>query len=97
MFGPLSFSLRRLWSCAVGSNTYFFPSHSAKTETSGPWIFSSKTTTFPELPNFPLKIDSAASKHSSFESGIKTPLPEAKPSALTTNGVDDVWITFLAS
>jgi len=29
------------------------------------------------LPNLPLKIVSAALKHSSFELGIKTPLPEA--------------------
>ena len=82
VFGPVSFSLSRLWSWAVGSNVYLSPSHKAKTETSGPWIFSSKTTIFPELPNLPLKIVSAALKHSSFELGIKTPLPEARPSAL---------------
>ena len=73
---------------------YFFPSHKAKTETSGPWIFSSRTTTFPELPNLPLKIDSVALTHSPFDSGIKTPLPEAKPSALTTSGIDIEWIIF---
>ena len=95
MLGPLSFSLRRLWSCAVGRRIYFSPSHKAKTETSGPWIFSSRTTTFPDLPNLPLKIDSAALKHSSFELGIKTPLPEARPSAFTTSGNDDESIIFL--
>ena len=29
------------------------------------------------MPNLPLKIDSAALRHSSVELGIKTPLPEA--------------------
>jgi len=75
---------------------YLLPSHKAKTETSGPWIFSSRTTTFPALPNLPLNIDSAALMHSSFELGIKTPLPEARPSAFTTSGIDDELIIFLA-
>ena len=68
---------------------YLFPSHKAKTETSGPLIFSSSNTTFPELPNLPLRIDSVAPKHSSFESGIKTPFPEARPSAFTTSGTEE--------
>jgi len=46
------------------------------------------------LPNFPLKIVSDALKHSSFELVIKTPLPEARPSAFTTSGIDDEFIIF---
>jgi len=46
------------------------------------------------LPNLPLNIDSAALKHSSFELGIKTPLPEARPSAFTTSGIEDELIIF---
>ena len=49
------------------------------------------------MPNLPLKIVSAALKHSSFELGIKTPLPEARPSAFTTIGIDDELMIFLAS
>ena len=53
MFGPVSPSPTRLWSCAAPSGSAVLPSHSANSETSSPTRHSSITTEAPASPNAP--------------------------------------------
>ena len=52
VFGPLSPSKARLWSCAVASGSACSPSHSAKKDASSPSMNSSITTSAPALAEF---------------------------------------------
>ena len=79
--GPTSPSPIRLKSCAAASGTSRRPSVRAKSETSSPSSSSSITTSPPRA--------AAARNPSSSSSAVrqtKTPLPAARPSALTTQG-----------
>ena len=65
--------------------TTFFPSVSAKTESSSPSIHSSTTTWQPASPNaWPESMPRTASTASSVVRHITTPLPAARPDAFTT-------------
>ena len=67
------------------------PSVKASTETSGPVRNSSMTTDLPDAPNFSSFImEDTASIASSRVLQISTPLPSARPSALTTMGMSAV-------
>ncbi len=80
VFGPVSPSPMRLWSWAMGSATACVPSHSARSEHSGPEMRSSST-------NDPAEAASMiAASVSPSESGTVTPLPAARPSSFTTTG-----------
>ena len=86
VFGPLSPSNARLWSCADASGSAVSPSHSAKNEASSPARNSSMTTSAPAV------AQAAAEHHVDRGFGLGdvsatiTPLPAASPSALTTIG-----------
>mmetsp|Transcript_1408 Transcript_1408/g.3233 ORF Transcript_1408/g.3233 Transcript_1408/m.3233 type:complete len:227 (-) Transcript_1408:2321-3001(-) len=85
VLGPRSPSKIRLWSWAGGSTAIRLPSQSAKMEHSGPNIRSSRTTSAPASPNFFASRHSrTAALASSAVSGTTTPLPAARPLALTT-------------
>ena len=64
VFGPLSPSKARLWSCAVASGSACSPSHSAKNEASSPAMNSSITTSAPASPKPPPNIMSTAASAS---------------------------------
>ena len=87
VFGPLSPSQTRLWSCAEASGIAVSPSHSAKNEASSPTRQSSITISQARLPK------AAAEHHVDGGFGLlarvsatTTPLPAASPSAFTTIG-----------
>mmetsp|Transcript_1456 Transcript_1456/g.3695 ORF Transcript_1456/g.3695 Transcript_1456/m.3695 type:complete len:353 (+) Transcript_1456:511-1569(+) len=85
VFGPWSLSKIRLWSCAGGSTAKVLPSQHAKTEHSTPVISSSRTISLPASPMVPFSRKSrTACFASSRLDGTMTPLPAAKPLALTT-------------
>ena len=87
VFGPWSPSSTRLWSCEVASGTTVVPSESAMKDTSSPSRNSSTTTRLPASPNRrPRMSSSIASSASATVRQMKTPLPPAMPSALTTTG-----------
>ena len=71
---------------ALASGTARFPSQMAKKLASSPINFSSMTTDDPAAPNAPEKQAAIASSAADKVSQITTPLPAAKPSALTTSG-----------
>lgn len=86
-FGPSSLSFILLWSCAAIMETIVSPSVNASKDASSPSINSSKTTRAPAPPNLrsPI-ISSTAANASASVIATTTPLPAAKPSALTTIG-----------
>ena len=86
VFGPWSPSKARLWSCAVASGSACSPSHSTKNEASSPCMNSSTTTSAPASPKPPPNIMSTAASASASVIATTTPLPAARPSALTTIG-----------
>ena len=87
VFGPVSPSPTRLWSCAAPSGNAVWPSHSANSETSSPIRHSSITTASPASPNARAAIiASIAASAASSVSATTTPLPAARPSAFTTTG-----------
>ena len=87
VFGPLSPSSARLWSCTDAIGTTREPSENTRNDTSSPSRNSSITTRAPALPNFrPPMISSTAARPSAASCTISVPLPAASPSALTTKG-----------
>ena len=64
VFGPVSPSPTRLWSCAEASGIAVSPSHSAKNEASSPTRNSSITTSAPAAPSPPPNIMSIAASAS---------------------------------
>ena len=87
VFRPLSPSSARLWSMLDTMGTTVLPSVKLSTETSGPVRNSSMTIRLPDAPNClsSMMLFTAASAAAS-SSQISTPLPSARPSALTTSG-----------
>ena len=81
VFGPSSPSSSRLKSWAGASGRTFWPSESAKSETSSPSSSSSTTTSPPSA-----RARTSAASASSWVRQTNTPLPAARPSALTTQG-----------
>ena len=74
------------------------PSVNASTLTSGPVRNSSMTTRAPDAPNFASFImDATASTALSRSGQMSTPLPSARPSALTTMGISAVCKYLTAS
>ena len=69
VFGPLSSSKMRLWSCAVPMNTARRPSHKTKNDTSGPTRHSSITSRAPAAPNRPSVIASRTAVSAAARSG----------------------------
>ena len=87
VLGPRSPSWARLWSCATGRPTASRPSQMAKNDASTPDRYSSTTTQRPASPNRPSTIASCTARSAAARSGATvTPLPAARPSALTTTG-----------
>mmetsp|Transcript_63382 Transcript_63382/g.166006 ORF Transcript_63382/g.166006 Transcript_63382/m.166006 type:complete len:312 (-) Transcript_63382:531-1466(-) len=85
VLGPSSQSKMRLWSCAGGSTAMWVPSVRQRMEHSGPAIFSSSTISMPASPIVPFSRKSrTAALASSRLVGTMTPLPAARPLALTT-------------
>ena len=71
--------------------TTVFPSVKARTETSGPSRYSSITILSPLLPNLWSRIISTTAAFASARVfAMITPLPSARPSALTTVGTGAV-------
>src|SRR6202521_1989423 len=84
VFGPLSPSCARLKSRAGASGITSVPSVTASIDSSGPSRSSSTTTVAPLRPNRPCtSIASIAASASSTFVQTTTPLPRARPSALT--------------
>ena len=86
VFGPVSPSPTRLWSCAVPKGRAVVPSERQKKLASSPVRHSSITTSAPARPMRPAKQASTAATASSRVAATVTPLPAASPSALTTIG-----------
>src|SRR6056297_1742813 len=86
VFGPVSPSPARLWSCAVPIGRTSVPSQSTKNDASSPLMTSSITTSAPAPPKAPPNMSSMAASASATVSATITPLPAASPSALTTMG-----------
>ncbi len=86
VFGPVSPSPTRLWSCAEAIGSAVSPSHSAKNEASSPTRQSSMTISQARSPSPPSNIMSMAASASSTVPATTTPLPAASPSAFTTMG-----------
>ena len=86
VFGPLSPSPTRLWSCAVPTGRQVVPSTRTKKLASSPSMNSSITTSAPAAPKAPPKAASTAPSASASVMATVTPLPAASPSALTTMG-----------
>ena len=85
VLGPRSPSKARLWSWAVAMRRIVEPLTKASSEHSGPVRPSSITTTEPAAPKWPPKHSSTAARASSRSLATTTPLPAARPSALTTS------------
>ena len=84
---PVSPSWARLWSMDETMGTMALPSVKASTDTSGPSKNSSMTTRSPLLPKaWSHMVCLTASSASRVFLQISTPLPSARPSALTTSG-----------
>ena len=85
VFGPLSPSSARLWSCTEAMGTTREPSEKTRKETSSPSRNSSITTLAPAEPNFfSAMICSTTAFASAAFSTTTVPLPAARPSAFTT-------------
>ena len=86
VFGPRSPSSRRLWSRALPMIAQSAPSQIAKTESSGPSSRSWRTSRSPARPSSRRRpMRSIAAMASAAVSQTTTPLPRARPSALTTS------------
>ncbi len=85
VFGPLSPSSARLWSCTEAIGTTREPSEKTRNDTSSPSRNSSITTFAPAEPNFlsPM-ICSTTARASAWSPTTTVPLPAARPSAFTT-------------
>src|SRR5436190_23947331 len=81
VFGPVSPSNARLKSRADGNGSAFAPSQRANTEISVPSNNSSTTNISPSD-----ETAGSAASSSSWVRQTNTPLPAARPSALTTHG-----------
>ncbi len=98
VLGPSSLSSARLWSWADASGRPRMPSHRTKNDTSGPTRHSSTTTVVPAAPNAPWRMAaSTASSASAVVAATVTPLPAARPSALTTTGAPNAATAASAS
>ena len=87
VLGPWSPSPMRLWSRAHPRSWRFLPSLMAKTESSSPSSRSWRTTRSPAPPSSRRRMSrSTAACDSAAVSHTNTPLPRARPSALTTQG-----------
>ena len=87
VFGPVSSSKARLWSCTETMGTTRAPSEKTRKETSSPARNSSMTVLAPALPNFLSAIISSTAAVAPAASFTTTlPLPAARPSALITKG-----------
>jgi hypothetical protein len=86
VFGPVSPSPTRLWSCEVASGSTCSPSTITMKLASSPSRNCSTTTVSPALPRLPANMASMAAIASSAVGAMTTPLPAARPSALTTMG-----------
>ncbi len=87
VFGPVSPSPTRLWSCAAPNGSAVLPSQRANSETSSPCRHSSITTEAPASPYTRASIiASMAASASSSVAATTTALPAARPSAFTTSG-----------
>mmetsp|Transcript_52219 Transcript_52219/g.167374 ORF Transcript_52219/g.167374 Transcript_52219/m.167374 type:complete len:207 (-) Transcript_52219:178-798(-) len=85
VFGPLSPSFARLWSCAGSIMDATLPSEKAMQLHSSPTSSCSTTTSSPAAPKAPSSMTSfRAASASSRDSGMSTPLPAARPLAFTT-------------
>ncbi len=85
VFGPTSPSPRRLWSWLVASARTLRPSHRTMKLASSPARNSSMTTRLPAGAAPPSMVSTAACA-SARVAATTTPLPAARPSALTTIG-----------
>ena len=92
VFGPVSPSKAALWSCVGGSGTMVRPDTRARMLSSSPSSRFSITTCRPaSRPNSSrTMMRSMAASASSFVEQTTTPLPAARPSALTTTGYSRV-------
>ena len=79
VFGPVSPSPTRLWSCAEASGIAVSPSHSAKNDASSPTRNSSITTSAPAAPRPPPNIMSMAASASASVSGDDDALAGREP------------------
>ena len=87
VLGPVSPAPTRLWSWALPNARTVRPSERAKKLTSCPSKNSSTTMDAPDAPNAPSHSAArAAESASSTVVATTTPLPAARPSALTTIG-----------
>ena len=85
VLGPRPPSSRALWSWELAKGTARSPSASAMKLSSSPLSRSSTMMRRPAAPNFPAdNMALAASRASPGASATTTPLPAARPSALTT-------------
>ena len=94
VFGPSSPARRRLWSCAAGSAANLSPSQKASTDTSRPQRRSSSRICSPADPKRRSTSMALTAAAASFGvSGTMTPLPAARPEALTTgtSGLEARW------
>ncbi len=87
VLGPVSPSPTRLWSCEVAIGSAVLPSTIEMKLASSPSRNSSITTRAPASPNaLPESMSRTASSASASVIATITPLPAARPSALTTIG-----------
>ena len=87
VFGPSSSSRRRLWSWLDASGSTLRPSTITMKLASSPARKSSTTTRAPAAPSaLPTSMASIAACASATVLATTTPLPAARPSALTTIG-----------
>ncbi len=87
VLGPASPSPSRLWSCEVASGSTCSPSTITMKLASSPSRNSSTTTVSPAAPKLPANMPSTVAMASSAVPAMITPLPAARPSALTTIGM----------
>ena len=85
VFGPVSPSPIRLKSRAGASGSAVSPSQIASSDNSSP-SRNSSTTTGVSPKRRAISISSSAARASASSAAITTPLPAARPSALTTTG-----------
>mmetsp|Transcript_18169 Transcript_18169/g.28613 ORF Transcript_18169/g.28613 Transcript_18169/m.28613 type:complete len:248 (+) Transcript_18169:688-1431(+) len=98
VFGPLSSSSTRLWSCAGTIMEATLPSANAIQLHSSPLSNCSITTSSPALPKaFSSMTDFTAWRASSNDSGMSTPFPAARPLALTTTSLPASYSCFTYS
>ncbi len=88
VFGPWSPSSARLWSWTEAMGTTRAPSEKTRNDTSSPCRNSSITTFAPAEPNLFSPMICSTTVFASATSWTTTvPLPAARPSAFTTNGI----------